>query len=98
MSSGNKIMRGFLGSAGNGARRVAKELVDDSFARGFDEAASISVGVLSKNIDDLLNKIKSGSYLTDQEQFLLSRLTEMKAATEKDLRDFWGSTATYEGR
>ncbi|MBB5871895.1 hypothetical protein F4553_005274 [Allocatelliglobosispora scoriae] len=94
MSSVNGFMRDVL----DGVRKRVNDRDDDVFADGFNEATSICVGILSKNIDDLLNQIKSGSYLSDQEQFLLSRLTEMKSETEKCLRDYGGSTATGEGR
>lgn len=93
MTSGNNFLRGLLDEAGDLIRRVGRNLVDGSYNSGYEEAASVCLGVLSKNIDDLMNKIKPGSYLSDQEQFLLSKLTELKSTTERDLQDFRGVTA-----
>lgn len=91
--SEKNVTRDLLGGVGRvaleGVRRAAYEHSDASFEKGFNEAANICVEMLTKNIEDLLNKIKSGTYLTDKEQFLLSRLTEIKSATEQSLFDFW---------
>jgi hypothetical protein len=94
MSSVNDFLRDAL----DGARKAANNRVDDSFADGFDKAANICTGVLSKNIDGLKKKMEAGDYLSSQEQFLLSRLFEIESETEKDLRDNWGSVAAGEGR
>lgn len=98
MTSGNNFMHGLLSSAGNLSRQAGIEFVEEAYRKGFNEAGTICVSVLSRNIDNLLNKIKSGSYLTDEEQFLLSRLTEMKSATEQELYDFRGSAVPDERR
>ena len=93
MPNEKNVTRDLLGGVGrfalDGVRRVANEHSDASFTDGFNEAANICVEMLTKNIDELLNKIKFGNFLTEQEQFLLSRLTEMKSATEQSLFDYW---------
>jgi hypothetical protein len=61
------------------------------------KAANVCVGVLSETIDGLLKQIKSGSYLSDQEQFLLSKLNELKSQTENALSDFWANTDSGRG-
>lgn len=94
MSMMNNVVRVLVDNAKDIGRRV----FDAQRAEGFENATTICIGVLSKNIDDLMNKPKSGSYLNDEEQFLLSRLTEIKSAIEQDLLDYRGSTATYETR
>lgn len=88
MSSENGFMGDLLGKV----RESASHRVGDAFADGYSEAANICIGVLSRKIDDLLNQIKSGRYLSDQEQFLLSSLDGVKSDTESTLRDFWNST------
>jgi hypothetical protein len=70
-------------------RESAGKHYDNIFAEGYNEAANICVGVLSKHIDGLLKQIKSQNYLSNEEQFLLSRLNELKLETESELRDYW---------
>ncbi len=88
MSRGKDIARDLLSDARTAALSGMRKAADDSFVDGFNEASHICVSILTTNIDDLLNKVKSGSNLTDREQFLLLSLTEMKSATERDLFDF----------
>ncbi|MER6839141.1 hypothetical protein [Streptomyces platensis] len=90
MSIGHRVMRELSDAMRTGAGRV----LDERYAHGFDAAAGICVSVLSDAIDGLLGKIKSGKYLSDQEQALLSRLTELKAEMEEGLRKFWESDPT----
>jgi hypothetical protein len=87
--NGRQKAKDFVGDV---LRESANGVIDGAFVDGYDEAANICVGVLSKNIDDLLNRIKSGSYLSDQEQFLLSKLNELKSETQSELRDFFANT------
>jgi hypothetical protein len=79
----------FLRYVGGTVRKVALDRVDDAFAEGFKEAANISVEVLSKKMDDLLSRIKAGNPLSDQEQYLLVGLHELKSETEQSLRAYW---------
>ena len=62
-------------------------MVSRQFSEGYDEAANICMGLLSKKIDDLLSQVKAGEYLSEQEQFLLSSLHEMRAEMDAALRD-----------
>ena len=84
MSSVNDFMHDLLSTA----REATIDAAKDVFIDGFEDAANICLGVLSNNIDGLLKKIKSGSYLSNEEQFLLSRLTEIKSETEEYLRNY----------
>ncbi|MEE1805232.1 hypothetical protein [Streptomyces sp. BE133] len=90
MSIGNRVMR----ELGDVMRTGAGRVLDNEYADGFNSAANICVSVLSDAIDGLLAKIKSGDYLSDEEQALLSRLTELKAEMEEGLRNFWESEPT----
>ena len=87
--NGREKVKDFMGDV---LRESANRIIDDEFAKGYSEAGNICVGVLSNNIDGLLNRIKSGSYLSDQEQSLLSKLNELKSETESELDDFWANT------
>jgi hypothetical protein len=87
----------FVGDLVDSVRKSASEHSDDAFADGYNDAANICVGVLSETIDGLLKQIKLGSYLSDQEQFLLSKLNELKSQTENALSDFWANTDSGRG-
>ena len=97
MSNGGNFVRDVRDGLLDSARTVVNNHDDESYADGFAEATKICTAVLSKNIADLMAKMKSAPYLTDQEQFLLASLTEIESGTEKDLREFWDGTATDEG-
>ncbi len=93
MSIDKHLLYGLLGAMG----KAENDRLIDAFADGYEEAADICVSVLTKNIDGLLNQIKSGNYLSDQEQFLLSKLTQVKTETERALRDYWDNSGTEDG-
>ncbi|WP_339155515.1 hypothetical protein [Actinomadura luteofluorescens] len=76
-------------------REVVNGRAEDEFAAGFDEATRISLSILKKNIDGLHDKIESDS-LSDDEQFLLTRLSKIVSEMEKSLHDHWNSAATDE--
>lgn len=80
------------------AREFGRRASDHFTDKGFDEAADICIGVLSKNIDELHNKSKSSSGLTKQEGFLLANLRDIKSEMEKSLCDSEGDLAVDEGR
>ncbi|MEU8844017.1 hypothetical protein AB0D97_33720 [Streptomyces roseus] len=63
------------------------------FTEGFNEAANICVNALTDTIAELMAKIQSGSYLSTEEQFLLSRLTKLKIELEEKLYSFFGTEA-----
>ncbi|MFQ3544224.1 hypothetical protein Q7A53_09055 [Halobacillus rhizosphaerae] len=62
--------------------------LNEAFNDGYNEAANICVGVITKKIDELFSKINSNSSLSNQEQFMLLKLKELKSETEEELRGF----------
>ncbi len=70
-------------------REGVNRSVDGHFDDGYNEAAHTCIRILSEKIDDLLHQIKSGRYLSEQEQFLLSSLNEIRLETEVALRAFY---------
>jgi hypothetical protein len=80
-----KFIRDTFGEALND---VGTKLMNDEFDNGYNAAANICVGTITKKIDELYSKINSGSFLSEQEQFLLSKLNELKSETEEELRNF----------
>jgi hypothetical protein len=72
-------MSDFMGDV---AREAVTPLLSKEFAKGYDEAANICMRILSKKIEDLLNQVTTGRYMSEQEQFLLSSLYEIRAETE----------------
>jgi len=69
-------------------RESADSHMNDAFFDGYNTAANICVDVITKNIDELFSQINSGSFLSDQEQFLLSKRNDLKSETEEKLVDF----------
>jgi hypothetical protein len=84
-------MSGFMDDVLSRIREDARGRLDDEFLAGYTEAANICVDLQSKKIDGLLSQIKSGSYLSDEEQFLLSQLNALKSETERALRVYFRS-------
>ncbi|WP_326586200.1 hypothetical protein [Streptomyces sp. NBC_01294] len=83
MSIGNRVMR----ELGDAMRTGAVRVFDAEYNDGFNAAASICLEVLSDAIDGLVARMKSGDYLSDQEQALFSRLTELRAEMDERLRN-----------
>lgn len=73
----------------NDIRESGNTRLDEAFNDGYNEAANICVEIINQKIDALFNNITSNSYLTNQEQFMLSNLKELKSETEEQLRKFW---------
>jgi hypothetical protein len=69
-------------------RESADSHMNDAFFDGYNTAANICVDVITKNIHELFSQINSGSFLSDQEQFLLLKLNDLKSETEEKLVDF----------
>ena len=67
---------------------VRRRLLEKFCEHGYNEAGDRCLGVLSRNIDDLQTQVKSGSSLSKQDQFLLTKLHELKAEIESELRNF----------
>jgi hypothetical protein len=86
-----KLLRDAFDDAMNDVRESDRKRMNEFFIDGYNEAANICVGILTKKIDDLFSKIDSDSYLSKQEQFMLSKLKELKSETEDELRDFWSN-------
>ena len=81
--------RKFMQYASNVANESKDKAVKEIFVDGYNEAAGICVGTITKKMDELYSQISSGSFLSEQEQFLLSNLKELKSETEEKLYDFW---------
>lgn len=85
-------MKEFFKEIGNDTLKKVRESADshmnDAFFDGYNTAANICVDVITKNIDELFSQINSGSFLSDQEQFLLLKLNDLKSETEEKLVDF----------
>lgn len=85
-------MKNFLKDTFNDALMEAgNKQLNDAFINGYNEAANICVGIITNKIDELFNKINSDSFLSEQEQFVLLKLKEIKTETEEELRNFWSS-------
>ncbi|MGK5496701.1 hypothetical protein [Streptomyces sp. URMC 125] len=89
MSRGKQVLR----ELGHAVREAAKEGAEESarayyssvYERGFNEAAQTCLGVLSDATNELLARMKSGN-LSEQEQALYARLTELTAEMDERLR------------
>ncbi|AQY01866.1 hypothetical protein [Microbacterium foliorum] len=77
---------GFGGELLGSVRGMAKGHVDQAFSEGFDAAASLCVNLVAKTIADLMAKISSGVLLSNDEQILAGKLTDLKAEMEQQLR------------
>lgn len=89
MSNESGTWRGFAAELGTHVRRSATERLDEEFIVGFNEAANISVGLLTAKIDELMSRMQSGSYLSEPDQQLLAQLAALKTETEESLRKYW---------
>ncbi|MFE4606914.1 hypothetical protein ACFRK5_00960 [Streptomyces niveus] len=83
MSIGNRVMC----ELGDVMRTGAVRVLGDTYTDGFNHSATICLDVLADAIDGLMVRMQSGDYLSDQEQALFSRLTELKAEMDKRLRN-----------
>jgi len=72
-------------------RELGRQQIENLFADGYNKAASICIGMLSRKIDGLISQMESGPFLSEQEQFLLSSLTRMRSDTESALHDYWNN-------
>lgn len=90
MSRGKQMLR----ELGHAVREGAKEGTEESarayyfsvYDLGFNEAAQTCLGVLSDATEELLARMKSGN-LSEQEQVLYARLTELTADMDERLRN-----------
>lgn len=84
-----EFLRDIVDDALIDVREKGNRRLNDAFNDGYNVAADICVGIITKKIDELFSQINSGSFLSEREQFLLSKLKEIKSETEEELRDFW---------
>ena len=73
------------GSMRDGARAARQQ----PFIDGYSEAAHIYVDLLQSKIDGLHGRMKESGSLSEKEQFLLSHPVDLKAESERALRDYW---------
>ncbi len=73
----------------NAVRESENKRMNEEFNDGYNEAANICVGIITKKIDELFSKINSDSSLSKQEQYMLSKLNELKSETEEELSSFF---------
>lgn len=76
-----------------------KEAIDNvkrelSF-EGYDRAADICTTALTEKVDAMYKKINAGEFLSNQEQFLLAQLNELKREIENRLHN--ASDLSYKG-
>jgi hypothetical protein len=68
---------------------MGTRLAGDWIKDGYDSAAHVSTGLLAHRIEELHDKNRSGKRLTQQEQYLLTTLTDIKSDMERELQDAW---------
>ncbi|MFJ8587292.1 hypothetical protein ACIRD2_21950 [Streptomyces sp. NPDC093595] len=83
---GNMPMGDLVKTAvGDAFKATTRIWVDKNYDRGFSEATSACVEVLTDARDGLRTKLESGGKLSAQEQALYALLTELKAEMEERL-------------
>lgn len=87
-------MPGLNDFVGDVLRTTASGVTAKAFADGYNEAANISMDLLSRKIDGLHSEIRSHRFLSEQDQFLLSSLDEMRSELDAALRDNWSAADT----
>jgi len=85
------FLKDIMDDTKNGVRESGDKWMNEAFIDGYNEAADICVSIITKKIDELFSQINSGSFLSEQEQFMLSKLKELKSETEEELQVFWSS-------
>ncbi len=80
-------MKNLIGDTLEKIRENANSRLDDEFFDGYDTAASICIEAITKRIDELHKQINDGKFLSNQEQFLLAQLNELKREIEDRLRN-----------
>lgn len=81
--------RKFMHYVSNIVTESKNKVVEEIYADGYDMAAHICLGIITKKMDELYGQISSGSFLSEQEQYMLSKLKELKSETEEKLNYFW---------
>ena len=86
---GRKFLDAATGVVGEAVGEAGGRVAGDWIQYGYDQASGLSIGLLGKRIDDLHEKIRSGGKLTQQEQYLLTILSDIKAEIERELQYNW---------
>jgi hypothetical protein len=94
MPSGNKFVDAIVDSL----RQSATNRLDHEFLHGYDEAANLCLTVLSESIDELRARIESGSFLSEAEQLLMSRLMSLREDMAHRLHGLLESESAEEAR
>lgn len=81
MGTVNNLGREFLGEV----QGRAQGRLQEEFSKGYDKAATLCLGILSRRMDDLSRRVSAGTFLTEPEQFLWASLNELKSETERAL-------------
>ena len=69
-------------------RESGKRFVDDHFFDGYETAASICIEAITKRIAELNEQIIEGKFLSNQDQYLMAKLDELKREIEDRLHNF----------
>ena len=80
-------MKNLIGDILDKTRENRNRRLDDKFFNGYDTAASICIEAVNEKIDELHKQINDGKFLSNQEQFLLAHLNELKREIEDILRN-----------
>lgn len=95
------IIRQMEQSAGGRARGRANDVVvafaesarDVLFDRlnrpKYDDAAQVALGVVTKHIEALDEKVESGAKVSQQDHYLHKKLRDIKSEMEQALDDLW---------
>lgn len=60
--------------------------MEDARFKWYDLAANNCFGVIDKKIDELSERMNTGNYLNNEEQYLLGKLQELKREIVDELR------------
>lgn len=86
---------GYFGELRRKWEGTRNEHLDAEANKGFNDAAAICLGVISKKSDSLMQQIASGQRPSDEELAVLSSLHELKSEMDSALRAF-GESAVDE--
>ena len=78
--------KGFFGELGIALRGTANERLEAAANEGFNDAATICLGVVSKKTDSMMRRIASGDRPSNEELAVLSSLHELKSEMDVALR------------
>ncbi len=69
----------------NFIERYINSCGDDKFNDGYNTAAEVCIFPITQRIEKLHNKINNDEFLSNQEQFLLVKMIELKKEIEDNL-------------